>query len=98
MSPRGFEGVREAAKDIEARRSAGFTGSADLWFKLQSGETATVRFLEQGDEFTWCWVHEMPPRGKQRWGDDTPCLDQERTGNPCPACEQGLDKIGRAHV
>jgi len=98
MSPKGFEGVREAANDIESRRSSGFAGGADLWFKLQSGESATVRFLEQGEEFTWCWMHEMPPRGKQRWGDDSPCLDQDKSGQPCPGCEAGLDKKFKAFI
>lgn len=97
--PRGFSGVRGAAADIENRRNAGSGGtSGQLWFKLKGGESAVVRFLEQGDDFTWAWVHEMPPRGKQRWGDDTPCLDQAGDGTPCPGCEAGLDKKFKAFI
>jgi hypothetical protein len=92
----GFEGIREAAKDIERRKnSGGGNFEWQLWLKLQENEKATVRFLEgsEGNPVKWAWTHKVPPTAKQKWGDDLPCLDQKRTGVPCPACSSEL-KVG----
>jgi hypothetical protein len=89
--PKGTKGIQAASQDIAARASAG-GGDKRLWFKLKPGESATVRFLEQGDDIAWAWMHELPPRGNQRWGDEIPCLDQERQGLPCPGCQAGADR------
>jgi hypothetical protein len=41
----------------------------------------------------WCWSHEMPPVGRAKWGDNSPCLDQGGKGEKrCPGCEHGLDR------
>ena len=88
--PKGFEGVRTAAAEINAKQSNGPSDRV-TYLKLKDGESATVRFLEQGDEICWAWCHEMPPRGRQRWGDMTPCLDQSG-GGVCPACRAGVDR------
>lgn len=88
--PAGFQGVREAAADIERRKSQGGTGDGRLWFKLADGESAAVRFLEQGEDVHWAWMHEMPPRGKQKWGDNLPCMNTANDGTHCPKCEAGV--------
>lgn len=100
MSPRGFEGVQRAMQNIEARKAAGGgIGPQPTYFKLpNSGDSAIVRFLEQGDEVSWCWTHSIPPRGNQKFGDDVPCRDQEGTGTPCPGCEQGLYKSFKGFI
>lgn len=91
--PRGFDGVRAAAQDIASRAQSGGSGDDLDYFKLKgNNESRVVRFLEEGNEIHWAWVHEMPPRGKQRWGDNVACLDQDGAGNPCPACERGMPK------
>lgn len=101
--PTGFEGVRQASQQI-AERGASFKDDDILYLKLpKSGDSARVRFLEQGGEegskkIHWCWAHQLPPRGKQKWGDDTPCLDQDGSGNPCPGCEAGLQRSFKGFI
>ena len=58
--PRGFTSVLDAKADVEARRAAG-GGGGKLYFRVADGETQTVRFLEQGDDIAWAYVHELPP-------------------------------------
>lgn len=88
--PRGFERVRQASAELEARRTSG-PGAGALWFRLKSGEEAIVRFLEQDDDVACCMTHEVPVEGRQ-WGRDVPCLDQDRDGTPCPGCERELPR------
>jgi hypothetical protein len=100
---RGFESVKEAGRDIEARKNA--LGDGDftprLYFKLEPGASATVRFLEQGDEVNWAWVHEIPVEGKP-YGTKVPCRDQDeegrRIGEQCPGCEQDLKRTFRGAI
>jgi hypothetical protein len=92
--PEGFAGIRDAAADIERRKSSGGDFDETLRLKLKDGESATVRFLEQDDDVAWCWTHKMPPVGRQQWGDDLPCLDQKREGTVCPACQSDR-KVGK---
>jgi hypothetical protein len=86
--PEGFEGIRQASAEIQARRESG-GGDFERKLKLQDGDTARVRFLEpnEGDPVKWAWCHEVPAIGKQKWGDSIPCLDQRGKGEvDCPAC------------
>lgn len=91
--PKGFDTAQEAFADINARTAAGGGQDNTVYLKLKAGESAVVRFLEQGDEIAWAWVHELEPRGKQRWGDHVPCRRQTpQSDERCPGCEQGLDR------
>jgi hypothetical protein len=87
--PRGFSGVRSTSADIESRRSSG--GLNALWFRLQDGETATVRFLEENDDIFWCWMHEVPVEGRA-YGRDEPCCNQDNDDTPCPGCEADIQR------
>jgi hypothetical protein len=87
--PKGFSGVRTAAAEVEARRSSG--GPNALWFRLDEGQEAIVRFLEQGEDIFWCHMHEVPVEGRS-FGRDVVCLNQEDDGTACPGCEQGLKR------
>ena len=87
--PRGFDGVRNASAEVEARRGSGGPGA--LYFRLKSGDEAEVRFLEQDNDIFWCHMHEVPVEGRQ-WGKNVPCLDQEKDGTPCPGCERDMDR------
>jgi hypothetical protein len=85
--PRGFDTARNALADIEARKNSG--GGGGQFFKLDDGEEATVRFLE--DDVLWYWVHQLPPDGNAYRSEV--CLDQDpetgnRTGEPCPGCDK----------
>lgn len=89
--PAGMTGVRDAVKDIEARKNSGGSGSGRLWFRLGDGDSAVVRFLEQGDDVSWAWCHEVPIEGRE-YGRPVACRDQDesgqRIGEPCPGCEK----------
>lgn len=87
--PRGFEGVRKASEEVEARRGSGGPGA--LYFRLKGGEEAKVRFLEQDEDISWCMMHEVPVENRS-WGKNVPCLDQEKDGTPCPGCERDMDR------
>jgi hypothetical protein len=96
--PKGFSGVKQASAEIESRRS-GFSGGGPgaLWFRLQNGEEAIVRFLEQDDDVVYAWMHEVPVEGRS-WGRDVPCLDQDEDGTPCPGCEHELHRKFKGYV
>lgn len=97
MSPRGLEGVKQAAAEVEARRS-NQGGPGVLWFRLQDGDEANgVRFLEQDEDVAWAWVHTVPVEGRQ-FGRPVPCCDQEEDGTPCPGCERSLQRKFQGYI
>lgn len=91
----GISKVRAAAGDIQARKEAGGSGGR-LYFKLKDGETAIVRFLEDGPDVACAWVHQLEPTGGREWGVKVPCRDQDfdtlarGVGEACPGCERDL--------
>lgn len=99
---KGFASVKEAGKDIETRKNAASEDFPDrVYFKIEPDTSATVRFLEQGDEVNWAWVHEIPVEGKT-FGPKVVCRDQDeegrRIGEACPGCEQDLKRSFRGVV
>lgn len=92
---RGFSGIRAAAEDIQERKNAGGGGGRN-YFKLAPGESAVVRFLEQGDEVNFAWMHKLPPKGDRAFGGWVVCRDQDETGAPsgddCPGCDKDIKK------
>jgi hypothetical protein len=94
---RGFGGVEDASKEVNERRQA--AGGFVPRFRLAGGETATVRFLEEGDDVHWAWVAQMPPRGNQRFGDYEPTRDQKKDGStPCPLAENKVPLMFRGWI
>jgi hypothetical protein len=91
VSGRGFAGLRQASEEIKARRESG--GNWVNFLKVADGQSVRVRFLEQGEDVAWCWMHQLPPKANQKYGDNEPCLNQNRDGTACPGCEQGLRRI-----
>lgn len=95
---KGFQGVRDTAADIAARREAG-GGEFRLWFKLpNSGDSAVVRFLEQGEDVHWALMHELPPKGNQRWGDNRPCKNTANDGTECELCNGGSPRKFQGYI
>lgn len=95
--PKGFGGVRQKSKESKERREAAGNFVNVLYFSLEDGQEAVVRFLEQGDDIHWAECHEVPVEGRA-WGDDVVCLDQEKDGTPCPGCEKGLPRRFRGWI
>jgi hypothetical protein len=87
--PRGFGAVRQAAAELESKRGSG--GPGVFYFKLDAGEEAVVRFLEQDDDVFCAMMHEVPVENRS-WGKNVVCIDQERDGTPCPGCERDMDR------
>lgn len=88
--PKGFSAIKAAA---EKMNSGGGSGNV-LYFKLpKSGDSAEVRFLEEGDDVYSYWYHDFTNvNKKQGWKTKVPCLDQDDNGTPCPGCEEDLPR------
>lgn len=82
-------GVSAAAKVYHEKKAAAEQGGT-VFFSLGDGDEATVRFLEEGSDFTTYYVHRLPQQGNRF--PQIPCLDQspQPTGRvACPGCDDG---------
>lgn len=93
--PQGFDGVRQAAAERNAKLASGGGGK---FFRLRDGESAVVRFLEQDEEVVWAWCHEVPRGDGRKPGDHIPCRDQQRKGEACPGCANQYSRRFRGWV
>jgi hypothetical protein len=86
--PRGFAAIKAAA---EKQNSNSFEYPSALLLKLpKDGDSAIVRFLEQGDDVYSYWYHDYSHVDKPNgWKTKVPCLDQDDEGVPCPGCREG---------
>jgi len=85
----GLTGLRRVAEEKANRW--GTKAGPRLTFR-KAGDSAVVRFLEQGDDVKWAWFHELPKRQGQQWGDKEVCLNTKDDGTPCPGCERRLKR------
>lgn len=70
------EKIGDSAPDFEKKPSV-------LYLRLpEDGDTAIVRFLEQGDDVFSTYVHQVGD-----WRTEIPCLDQNDDGTSCPGCD-----------
>lgn len=99
---KGLTALKEMGADVEARKNAAGGSWDKLYFNLDDGETAVVRFLEDIDDAVVAWVHELPPRENQKYGSKVVCRDQDelgrRIGEPCPGCEKNLKRKIRGAI
>lgn len=98
---RGFSGIREVAESQAQRmqQRSPSSGSFVPRFRIADGQSAIVRFLEQGDDVVWAWGCQLPPKPPRQWGDWTPTLDQKRDGSVrCPLIEHGFSPIFRGFI
>jgi len=91
VSPSGAGQFEKHQSVISAKRSStDFTPVS--YFTLKDGESARVRFLEQGENLTWAISHRIKTPGLQ-WPQDVICLDQDDEGTSCPACQSDIKEI-----
>lgn len=93
MAPAGAELFSKHADAVAARRSTNTAGFTPInYFKIEDGQTARVRFLEQGEELTWAVSHRIRVPGL-KFAQDVLCLDQLDEGTPCPCCMENSKEI-----
>ena len=91
--PRGFKAVEE----LSNRKGVG--GSGPLRLRLKDGESATVRFLEQGDDVFFYYYHDFAHLDKDNgFKYSFPCLDQNDEGEPSPGTELEFPRKFRVAV
>jgi hypothetical protein len=98
--PRGLSKIKASAQENAARRAAyeaGGPGHRKL-ILVDDGESAKVRFLEQGEEVWSVYCHKLPPPPGRNWGDTIQCLDQDNEGKPCPACMRQIGRFERVVI
>jgi hypothetical protein len=89
--PRGFGRIQKAAEKL-AENSSEYQPVLKLRLP-DSGDSATVRFLEQGDDVYSYWYHDFSHvNPKEGWKTKVPCLDQEDEGKPCPGCRDDMPR------
>ena len=97
--PQGLSKIKQIAHEAKERQKAfDEAGPGVRFFGLGDEETASVRFLEQGDDVWYVWVHELPKKQGQRFGDQVMCLDQDDKGEPCPACARNIGRTARVAI
>lgn len=96
--PRGLAKIAQLAEDAAARQAAYDSGEGGGMraLRLSPNETATGRFLEEGSGVWYLYMHELPKKPGQKYGDRVLCLDQDDEGVPCPGCEtEGVSRTAR---
>lgn len=88
---KGFATMEQAFAEIAARKNSGGSYGGP-YLKLENGEKALVRFLD--DEIAWWYTHPLPKVNDKYQGEEG-CRDQDletgqHTGEPCPGCDEGL--------
>ena len=89
--PSGSEAFNKHATVIAARRSSGGAYERVDYFQILDGQTARVRFLEQGEDLSYAQTHRI--RNSYGYYNDVPCLDQLDEGNSCAACQSDIKDI-----
>lgn len=96
--PKGLAKIQELAKQANERSAAyeAGEGAGVRALKLSPGETATGRFCEEGDGVWYLYMHDLPKKQGQRFGDRVQCLDQDDEGRECPGCQiEGTKRTAR---
>lgn len=97
--PRGLSKIKQVAAENAAKRAAYEQGGGGGRFlKLDDGDTAKVRFLEQGEEVWYVWAHQLPKQPGRGFGDWVQCLDQDDKGEACPGCERSKTRSARVCI
>lgn len=99
MCPSGDDAFARKAAQKEQQKAASeaarpvFTND----FKLQSGQTAVVRFLEQGTDLTFADVHRVPfvSKAGKTYARNFVCLNLEDDDTPCAGCSHFNDDVSK---
>lgn len=88
----GLDTLTTAAQEARARQAA-YQANRVAFAKFPEGQPRRVRFLEQGEDVAWAYVHELPKTAGQKVASVTPCLTQEGAqAQACPGCEMGFPR------
>lgn len=88
----GLDTLTAAAQEARARQAA-YQANRAVFAKFPQDVPKRVRFLEQGEDVAWAYVHEIPKTAGQVVASVTPCLNQDGvTGQACPGCERGMPR------
>ena len=97
--PRGLSKIRQSNEASQARRAAyDASGPGLRKLRLDEGEIAKVRFLEEGDDVWSVYVHDLPIEQGQQYPTRILCLDQDNTGEGCPACARAKKRSERVVI
>ncbi len=92
--------AREEGKKRQTEGSRSFTPR----FRINDGETAIVRFLEEGDDIVSAYVHHVPnPNPRSRNPIKIVCRDQDpetgaTVGAECPGCNSTDKEIAKRRL
>jgi hypothetical protein len=85
----GFDQILKAAASRQQASSGGTSFAPGVrQLTLAAGQSARVRFLEEGTEVNYAWMCKRPSM-RRKFGEWEPSLDQGN-GDPCPMREAGL--------
>lgn len=88
----GLDTLTSAAQEARARQAA-YQANRAVFAKFPTGVPKRVRFLEQGDDVAWAYVHELDKTAGQLVASVTPCLKtDDNGGQECPGCERGVPR------
>lgn len=102
--PVGLDKIKQNA-DQAAKRQADFDSGASefkRYMMLKNGDTARVRFLEEGASVWFVHTHELPKKPGQQFADKILCADQALSdveantyadgSRACYACQMGVKR------
>jgi hypothetical protein len=101
MSPSGVEAFmkKQQRKEQQKAQFGGGDGGSAFTndFRLQAGQYAVVRFLEEGEDLTFADTHRIPLQRKSGglWYKNFVCLDTEDDGTACPACRGSNQDVAK---
>jgi hypothetical protein len=96
--PQGLSRIQVLSEQAAAKSAefqSGASNDSVRALKMAPGETATGRFLEEGQHVWFLYMHDLPLKPGQRYADRVQCLDQDDALLPCPGCTAQAKRTAR---
>lgn len=95
--PRGFSGAKKVGD--QRGKSFGFQPRPKgiVYFALNPGQTAVVRFVQMAEEIEWARKWRTPPSNGFPYGEYINAIDQNEDGTPDPGYAANLKSGFRAY-